>query len=163
MSDNKLKAKTWFSNWVRNNIFGTKKADALLYFFFYIAIPIIVTPLGLSTTKNQGLATAYCYLTILISLLCCLYDAINRWKSKRKTIINSKLFIMCIPIVLLTVYCIFEIAYYFSLSSFYSFDNIFYIYLVTMVMSLIDIVSCFANELAFNMSISKSTKQGSQK
>ena len=137
------------SDWIHNNIYGYRKIDGIMYLAFYIIIPVIVTALSLYFFPTLNTAAVYCYITILISSLNCAYDAANRWKSGKKTVINTKLVIMLIPVIIISIYCFFEILYI-SLTAQIDFriDWVLCVYFFTIAVALIDIVSCFVQEMA---------------
>lgn len=145
-----------FSGWVSDNIYGYKKIDGIMYLFFYIIIPVIVTALSLYFFPTLNTACAYCYMTILISCLNCMYDAANRWKSGEKTVVNTKLVIMVIPILIISVYCFFEIMYILVTSRCdVRYDGFFCLYFVPIVIAMIDIGCCFASEMTLRKCANK--------
>ncbi len=96
--------ESMFYDWVQGNIYNFRKHDGALYFVFYIIIPVIVTAWSLYALPDDSVAGAYCYLTILISALNCLYDAVNRWQDER-SVINVKLAIMMASVAIVAIYC----------------------------------------------------------
>lgn len=144
------------SDWIHNNIYGYRKIDGIMYLAFYIIIPVIVTALSLYFFPTLNTAAVYCYITILISALNCAYDAANRWKSGRKTVINTKLVIMLIPVIIISIYCLFEILYIsITAQTDFRIDWVLCVYFFTIAVALIDIVSCFAKEMALRDCISE--------
>lgn len=86
----------------------------------------------------------------------CAYDAANRWKPGKKTVINTKLFIMLIPIIIISIYCLIEILYIsITAQTDFRIDGLLCVYFLTIFVALIDIVSCFAQEMALRDCISK--------
>ena len=144
------------SDWIHTNIYEYRKIDGIMYFVFYIIIPVIVTTLSLYFFPTLNTAAVYCYITILISALNCAYDAANRWKTGKKTVINTKLFIMLIPIIIISIYCLIEILYIsITAQTDFRIDGLLCVYFLTIFVALIDIVSCFAQEMALRDCISK--------
>ena len=101
-----------FKKWIRNNIFEgnifqEKIYDGCLYFVLYIVLPIIITSASLIALGNADVMNVtYCYITILISALGCIYDAINRWEQKDGSERNRKLFIMILCLICVAIYCL---------------------------------------------------------
>ncbi len=140
--------ETIFHNWIQGNIFGRKKLDGTLYIIFYIIIPVIITAWSLYAFPEDITAGTYCYLTILISALNCLYDAINRWKSER-TIINVKLFIMILSIATVAIYCLYVIIGMLLTGNLIQrLDILLCVYFITIAIALWDFVCCIAGDLA---------------
>lgn len=141
--------KTIFKAWIHNNIYNHRKIDGTMYFVFYIFIPIVVTGLSLYAFPDDTPSAVYCYVTILISALNCGYDAANRWKIQEKSIVNTKLFFVVIPVAIISCYCIFEILSILILKKTnMRFDGVLYVYFLTVIITLIDIVCCFAKDMS---------------
>lgn len=132
-----------------NNIYNYRKADSIMYMVFYIIIPVMVTALSLFFFPDMETAAAYSYMTILVSALNCIYDAYNRWVSNKKTVVNTKLAVMIIPLVVVAVYCFFEVMYILlAQKADCRMDWILCIYFVTIGVALFDFVPCFASEMS---------------
>ncbi len=141
--------KKFFKGWIRENIFGDSKLDSGAYLLFYGLIPIIVTMVSLSVESLEASALVYCYMSILISSLNCVYDSANRWKSGVKSIVNTKLFIMMGSNVVVIAYCLVEIFYMLITRTVNGRpDGWLFTYLVTVVIAVIDTISCFLSEIA---------------
>ena len=96
-------------SWSNNNIFNDYWMDAVCYLFLYIFIPIVVTYFAMKVTENTTSGRVYFYTTVLISALNCLYDAFNRRRSGMKSVKNTKLILLSIPVIIAAGYCIIEI------------------------------------------------------
>lgn len=136
-----------FHNWVQGNIYGHKKLDGILYFIFYIIIPVVITAWSLYAFPSDIAAGVYCYLTIFISALNCLYDAINRWQGV-KSIVNVKLIIMIISITIVGIYCFAVIlGMLLTKSIAHRVDGVLCVYFVIVVVAMSDLFCCFASDL----------------
>lgn len=132
-------------NWVQGNIYSHKKHDGILYIIFYIIIPVIITAWSLYAFPSDFAAGVYCYLTIFISALNCLYDAINRWQAG-KSIINVKLVIMIVSVV--WIYCLVVImGMLITRNTNLRADIFFCAYFATVIVALFDFVCCFTSDL----------------
>lgn len=100
------------SDWAKENvftgnIFEGNLVDGSLYFVLYIVIPIIITSISLIGLDNADLINiASCYLTIFISSLGCIYDAINRWEDRNGAKRNRKLILMICCLICVAIYCL---------------------------------------------------------
>lgn len=136
-------------SWNRCNIFNYNKLDASLYMIFYLVIPILITSISIYTTLSEVVALAYCYLSILISALNGIYDAINRWKSFIKTVHNTKILLIILANGAVCVYCLYIVLYTLMKNKIPARCDLFLLaYLVTIVISAWDFWNCIANELA---------------
>ena len=72
--------ENFFVNLFRFNIFQHRKWDAIFYTLLYIVVPVFSTVVTLLNIQMAERALAYCYLTILISIANCIYDAAGRWE-----------------------------------------------------------------------------------
>ena len=146
-------SKNLWKSWLKteHNIFNDRKIDASLYLVLYIIVPVIVTYVSLQTLSGaENSAAMYCYLTILISAAGCLYDIINRWESV-KSLKNTKLFLMLIPVGVVGSYCLYRMICIGVLSGAASSsrtDHILYCYLITVVIASVDSFICFARNMA---------------
>lgn len=143
-------------SWVEGNIFDYKKFDGVAYLVFYILIPVIVTVVSLEVLSTEDIAVAYCYMTIMISSLNCIYDAGNRWNSGNKSIRNTKIFLMCISNVIICAYCFCVIMYILiglDIEKMYRCDWILLTYFVVIAIAIYDIVGCFAKDMALKVCI----------
>ena len=144
-----MKFKTLVKNITKSNIFKFKKYDGILYLFFYIAIPIIVTAISLTVFPKDEMAIVYFYLTILISAFNALYDIVNRWNFDEKTMTNAKLFFMGVSVIVIVGYCLVEIIGMLISKWFpYRADWILCAYFVAVVIALWDIIACFSRDIA---------------
>lgn len=140
--------KLFFKDWMNNNIFLWKKWDSIAYFALFIIIPIAVTWISLSTLSSDNISKVYCYLTIFISSLNSLYDCANRWKEER-SIHNTKIFLIILSNIVIAVYCTIVILYILITKNLnMRFDGIFFVYLIAVIITLFDIIACFAQEMA---------------
>lgn len=138
-----------FANWIEDNIFMWKKGDGSAYLVLYIIIPIAVTWLSLSTLPKDDLSKIYCYMTIFISSLNSLYDAANRWQTEKRSVHNTKLFLIILSNVVVSVYCIIVILCILITGGLnVQLDALFLVYFLAVVISMIDIVACFARDMA---------------
>lgn len=136
--------------WHKENIFNFKKADGVAYLIFYIIIPCLVTVFSLLDYPSDSNARIYCYVSILISALNCIYDAFNRWVNNQKTLKNGKLFFMMIGASIIVIYCFFII---FSMllidNADYRQDSFLLAYFLVIVIAISDIVCCFTKEIVW--------------
>lgn len=150
-------------NWKNNNIYDFRKSDGMLYLFFYILVPISVTALTLYFFPSQTNSAVYCYITILISALNCIYDAINRWENGVSSVTNIKLFLLGFSLIVISSYCFFEIiCILISNNINYRCDYILLSYLLNVVIAAIDISACFASEMAIKSHIGKTILEESK-
>lgn len=140
--------KSWANN--QNNIYKLNKRDGIFYLLCNILIPVMVTGFSIGEDSLDGISIVYLYLSILISAVNIIYDITNRWKSKRKCLINTKLFIMALPVFIIIGYCMFEMFYIISTKQVgYRYDNLLYIFFITIAVALFDIFACFRQDMAF--------------
>lgn len=136
-----------FYNLVQGNIYNHKKHDGILYIIFYIIIPVIITAWSLYAFPSDFAASVYCYLTILISALNCMYDAINRWQDE-KSIINVKLVIIIVSVSVIWIYCLVVImGMLITTNTNLRADIFFCAYFATIIVALFDFVCCIASDL----------------
>lgn len=97
-----------------SNIFQTEKengttefqkADGAIYLFLYIVVPVAITSASLVASSGDRFSAIYCYVTILVSALNCIYDATNRWVSRKRTTKNGKLFLIMLSAGIIATYC----------------------------------------------------------
>jgi len=139
----------FIKTWINGNIFRNNKVDGTLYLFFYIIIPVLVAIISLKVSDSEHTAIVYCYLSILISTFNCLYDSGNRWISGKKTFHNVKLFLMMVSNIVIAIYCLFVIFYVLILKDIgCRIDWILCIYLISMTIASIDIISCYVKDMA---------------
>ena len=147
-------------NWINDNIFGFRKGDGAAYLVFYILIPVTITCISLSTFPSDDIAAIYCYVTILVSALNCIYDAGNRWIAGTKTVKNTKLFWVIFSAGIVVIYCIFVIFnMLMTKDTSYRCDWFLLAYAIVVIVAVIDIVSCFSADMAW-MSCVGSTELG---
>jgi len=80
-----------------------------MYFVFYLLLPIMITYFSLKISTHSLLESGYCFVTILISALNGIYDAINRWDIGKKTVRNTKIGFICFANIVVFAYCTFMI------------------------------------------------------
>lgn len=135
--------------WRQRNIFAQSKVDGLSYFFLYVVIPVAITYISLSTFSNNTVSAAYCYVTIFVSALNCIYDAANRWIPKEKTIRNTKLFFVIASSGIIMIYCIYIISSTLITNRVAPrCDGILLVYGLTVIIALIDLIGCAFPEMA---------------
>lgn len=146
---NKSKLERIWDNWIEHNIFHKRKDDALLHGFLYIIVPIVVTAISLnSLTPNNWAETGYCFLTILINALGLGYDCFGRWDRDYKHIGNLKLGIMIIPVVIIVIYCFVNLVSILCYKTPIHYNWILCFYFVSVIIAIVDIVCCFAKNIA---------------
>lgn len=144
-------------NWVRENIYDFRKGDGAAYFVLYILIPVIITIVSLSELQEDGISIVYCYITILISALNSIYDGANRWKENKKSVHNTKIFVILGSNSVVVVYCIYIIMYILITSNVKCrFDWILLVYFFSVAVSLADIIACFSKEMTLQNCVGKS-------
>lgn len=155
----KIFENTIFEKFNEENIFNFNKVDAVAYLALYILIPCFVTSLSLLDYPNEIREIIYCYLSILISALNCIYDASNRWIAK-KSLKNGKLFLIIIGSFTIAGYCILVI---FSIllveQGWIRCDYFLLIYFLVVIIAIIDIVCCFTKEIAWTKCIDDTGKE----
>lgn len=163
MMEKKSFFRSIVTDFVHNNIFGFRKGDGVAYFFFYACVPVVVTWLSLKTLPVNAVASIYCYTSILISGLNCLYDAGNRWESGKRSFKNTKIAIMMICTAIPAVYCFCEI-YFFAVhpDNVWQGDWVLFAYWVVVIIAIIDMSGCFANEMAWGTCAKAALKQGEE-
>lgn len=143
------KFREFWSSWMDVNIFEFKKGDGIAYVVLYIIIPVVVTAVSLSALPEDDTSIMYCYVTILISALNGMYDGANRWQSSQRTVRNTKIFIIFISNIVVSIYCFVIIMCILITKSInYRQDKILLVYFGAVIVSLYDAVSCFASEMA---------------
>ena len=151
-----------FKNWIRNNIFEgnifqEKIYDGCLYFVLYIVLPIIITSVSLIALGNADVMNVtYCYITILISALGCIYDAINRWEHKYGSERNRKIFIMLLCLASVVIYCLVVIFIALIPRVIIRMDVFLLAYVVSSVIAFVDVVNCFLIKLTKQKIIAQS-------
>lgn len=137
-----------------SNIFGFRMGDATAYLAFYIVIPIVVTYISLGVLSPDAVSGAYCYMTILVSVLNGIYDAGNRWNVGTRCKRNTKLFVICLSNSIVAVYClciIFCVLIMHRLGSRY--DWILLAYLGTCFVAIWDIAASFLKDMSLQDTI----------
>lgn len=135
-------------NWANNNIYDLNKRDGILYLIFIILIPVIITYISLKSFPSDRTAAVYCYLSILISALNSLYDITNRWKYKQRSMVNTKLFIMALPIIIVIAYCMYGVFCNLLTPNMNNRSDIWlYTYFLTIGIAIGDILACFAQDM----------------
>lgn len=144
--------KTTLQILIKANIFKFKKKDAVGYFILYIIIPITITVISLiQNQKNEITNIIYCYMTILISSINAIYDGTNRW-TNNKSPVNLKIFIIYMSNAVVCMYCIAMILGRLIQGEEWSWqlDQVLLSYLVSVIIALIDIITCFTKDIALN-------------
>lgn len=137
-------------NWVNNNMFSFRKVDGAAYFIFYILIPVTITWISLATFPSDDIAAIYCYVTILVSALNCIYDAGNRWVAGTKAWRNTKLFWVMLSAGVVATYCVVVIFNMFmTKNTSCRCDCWLLVYIVAVIVAVIDIVGCFSADMAW--------------
>ena len=136
-------------NWINDNMFGFRKGDGAAYLAFYIIIPVIITGVSLFSFPDDNIAAIYCYVTILVSALNCIYDAGNRWIAGTKAIKNTKLYLVMLSATVIAVYCMYVIiSMLITKNTVCRCDYCFFAYGIAIIIALIDIVTCFSADMA---------------
>lgn len=142
-------------NLLRFNIFQRRKWDGITYAILYIVVPVFSTLVTLLNIQNTERALAYCYLTILISIANCIYDASGRWR-KKQPFLNLKLTIIIVMNILIGLYCFFEFLMILVGGNFaYRFDWFLAFYLVAVIVAVFDFVLCFSGDFAIKTPVDK--------
>ncbi|MCH5261424.1 MAG: hypothetical protein J1F42_00760 [Lachnospiraceae bacterium] len=142
--------KKWAEeNVFKGNIFQGKLVDGSLYFVLYMVIPIIITSVSLIALENVNFINiASCYLTIFISSLGCIYDAINRWEDGDSIECNRKLIVMVVFLACVTIYCL--VVIFGVLFAQKDLRNDFFLlaYVCSNVIAMMDLINCINLKLA---------------
>lgn len=131
------------------NIFNLSKFDGAAYLVFYIFIPIASTIVGcLKRRFFTNTDAVYYYVTILISIFSCIYDAANRWKSGEKTGRNKKLYLIVVVSAFIAGYCgLMVIARLVLGSASYKLDYCLIAYVLVVAVALKDTLECFKQDI----------------
>lgn len=152
-----------FAHCFDDSIFNFRKADGIAYFVFYILIPCLVTSFSLMSYPDGHVERVYCYVSILISALNCIYDAFNRWTECRSRK-NAKLFVIILGAGIITVYCFVMIFSMLLLEDDrLRHDGFLISYFLVIVIALVDIVGCFMKDIALGFCINQTWKDVEQK
>ena len=136
--------------WINENIFQMRKADGVAYLILYVAIPIIITCVTLMNLSNDNISIIYCYITISISAVNSIYDAMNRWKFDKKCVLNTKLFIIMLSNSIIFIYCLIAIFHVLvSKDASKRCDWFLLSYIIGSLVAVIDTFNCFADNMAF--------------
>jgi len=147
--------------WIDGNIFAFKKGDGAAYLFFYILIPVAITWSSLTVFPEDDVQAVYCYITILVSALNCIYDAANRWCSGVKTFKNSKLLLVIVSTVIVVAYCIAIIFSMLITKTARCRNDIWLLtYFIAVAVALGDVVACFATDTAWKACVSSTETEG---
>lgn len=134
---------------IRGNIFQEKTLDGSLYCVFYVLIPVIITAASLVNLNRENITNvAYCYVTILISSLGCIYDAINRWEDRIGSDRNRKLFIMILFLLVVAIYCMVVIFFALIASKIIKGDIFLFAYVASNIIAIGDWFNCILIKLA---------------
>lgn len=144
-------------SWMRENIYDFRKGDGTAYFVLYILIPVIITIVSLSELKGDGISVVYCYITILISALNGIYDGANRWKGNKKSVHNTKIFIILGANTFVAVYCVYVVMYILITKNLKCrFDWMLLAYFFSIAVSFADIIACFLKEMTLQNCVGRS-------
>ena len=139
--------------WSKSNIFNNNKLDAFLYFVVYIVVPIVTIVFAMAKISEENLLeSALCYLTILTTSLASFYDITNRWE-KTKSFMNTKLVIMAIPIIIVSIYSFSQIISILTLGYILPADGLYYVYGITVLITLIEGIRCILRDLALTSAV----------
>ncbi|MBR3601476.1 MAG: hypothetical protein IKL49_04035 [Lachnospiraceae bacterium] len=140
---------------LKNNIFNMKKGDGIAYLVFYIIIPVTITAVSLvAFPENDNISAIYCYISILISALNCIYDGANRWE-EQKSIRNTKLFFMLFMTSIVATYCLVVIiCIMITQTTACRCDWILCVYFGTVLVSFLDIGACFVKDIELKKLVS---------
>lgn len=146
--------KSFFKNYivVENNIYGADKLDASLYCAVYIAIPIIITVVGLMKGLENSMDFIYWYISITITTIGALYDCYGRWNSSEKSLKNSKVFFMGLSAIAILVYSFYEIV---CISQGVDNRNDVWLlsYAILVVIAIADLTICFSRNMTFGKKV----------
>lgn len=148
----RLICKSWIND--AENIFDLKKGDGVAYLVLYVFIPVIITWISLNTLLIDNISIIYCYLTILISALNSMYDAANRWNTKKKSLRNTKLFFILLSNIVVAAYCIYVIMFILiSKNLNCRYDWILTSYFIAIIVAIIDATHCFTKDMALRQNV----------
>ena len=125
-----------------HNIFLFRPWDGCLYLFCYLIIPIVTTVVSLFFSTQTYASTVYCYVSIFICTLNCIYDAINRF-DEIKSVKNLKLAIIIFVSFISTIYSI--VVVFVSLVSgeiIWTYDWCLLSYLIAAGIAFMDVLTC---------------------
>lgn len=134
----------FLKKWITNNIFDFRKGDASAYMVLNFIIPFLITYHSIGVLSGS-IEIVYCYLTVLISAISCIYDAANRWVGK--SFKNAKLFIVlvsCASVCVYAAYIVFSVLITKSVSKF---DWILLLYLFVLLVALPDAIASFVKDM----------------
>lgn len=151
------KVTDFISNWFSNNVFNFKKPDACAYLVLYIVLPVIITWLSVKHTSDK-ISEIYCYLTVFISAANSIYDACNRWMGKNFK--NIKLFITGLGYSAIAGYSIYIILSLLITGKVTKCDWFFYSYVLVLIVTLPDVISCFTIDMAYKECVASGIKEG---
>jgi len=147
--------KNFFKNYivVENNIYSTNKMDAVLYLAVYVAVPVIVTLVGLLNGLQDPMDSIYWYISIIITTIGVLYDCYGRWDANEKSIKNTKIFLIGLSAAIILVYSFFEIVCI-SQGLEHRDDRLLLTYALLGIIAIIDLMICFCRNMAFSSNVS---------
>lgn len=148
MSSSHKQKNVFREEWVKSNVFSFRKGDAVAYMAFYILIPIIITVISLVNFPANDIAAVYCYVTILVSALNSLYDAGNRWDSARKSVKNTKLFIMFCGSGIVTIYALVVVFGMLIAERTIRCDWVLFSYVLVVIVAVFDFAACFFADMS---------------
>lgn len=110
----------------------------------------MVTCIGLDVFPEGIAQAAYFYVTILVSALNCIYDAVNRWCSGTKSFKNSKLLLIIVSAFAVAAYCVVVVfGMLITGNTNLRNDLMLLFYLLVAVVAFADVVACFVKETAW--------------
>ncbi len=138
------------SAWNRYNVFEFKLSDSIAYMCLYIALPVFITITSLISFPNVVASAAYCYVSIMVSAINCIYDNALRWTPRETpSFKNVKLLCALIPNAVVALYCAFEIVTILIMQSFdLRCDSLLLVYVVPIFIATKDFVECVKQRVA---------------
>lgn len=135
--------------WGEDNIFDSRKWDMLAYFIVYLLLPITTATISLLSLKTGAIEKAYCYWSILINAVGCLYDAASR-KSQVKSVKNLKVYMIIGATLVVLIYCVINLVdVLMSTNIVPRCDDFMWAYLVVVAIWLIDAFIGIGKDIAF--------------
>lgn len=136
-----------------NNIFQGKKADAVAYLTLYGFLPVLMSFFSLQTHGDQLTAMAYCYFSIFISAVGCIYDGCNRWEHGIPCTKNTKLGVIIVCTAIVAGYSLFVALAILCLGKPIQWDYILLLYAIPVLTALIDLCACFLRDMVIRSHI----------
>lgn len=131
------------------NIFLFRPWDSLLYLFCYLIIPIATTATSLLIFPEKFSDGIYCYVSIFICAINCMYDAFSRFDDG-KSAKNLKLFIIVVAAIISAGWSLTIVIIAFVSGEFIREWNwIFLSYLVAGAVAFSDMLVCASHRICF--------------